>query len=123
MIGYVFLDAAGFVIGGGSNRVLPQGAEVLPKGITAMAARQMMQVDGVLVTRPALPLPEVSVFEITGRTVRFAGLPTGTVAATDDTLARYRMAVLPEVDGVITIDLPDPLYIPNRGHPAAPVSA
>ena len=107
MIHFVVLDAEGLVTGAGSNRVLKAGAVALPDGVTAMAAMQMMRWDGLLVPRPVLADPAVEPHEKTGLALRFADLPTGTVAEVDDVEAGYQMAVLTEIKGAIEIELPD----------------
>ena len=58
--------------------------------------------------RPTVPEPKVTVFEAAGRAVQFADLPPGTTAEITDVEAGYTIATLPEVKGLIDIELPEP---------------
>lgn len=108
MISYAFVDADGYVTGAGSGPRLREGAVELPDGITPMTSIATMQVDGVFVPRPMVPEPVVTAFEAAGRAVQFADLPPGTTAEIIDVDAGYTIATLPEVKGLIAIELPDP---------------
>lgn len=108
MISYAFVDADGYVTGAGSGPRLREGAVELPEGITPMTSIAVMLVDGVFVPRPTVPEPVVTAFEAAGRAVRFADLPPGTTAEIIDVDAGYTIATLPEVKGLIAIELPDP---------------
>lgn len=102
MIQFAFLDTENLVIAAGSNTLIPGGAVALPGEVTAEVAMRMMLLDGQFVQRPTLTEPELGV-----RQARFTGLPLGTTAVIDDILTGYQMATLPEVNGVIEIELPD----------------
>ena len=108
MISYAIVDAAGYVTGAGSGPRLREGAVELPEGITPMTSITMMQVDGVFVPRPTVPEPKVTEFEGAGRAVQFTDLPPGTTAEIIDVDAGYTIAMIPEVKGLIAIELPDP---------------
>lgn len=77
MIRYAFVDANGYVTGAGSGPNLGDGALELPEGISPSASVDKRHVDGRFIPRPALAAPEVTVFETSGRAVRFTGLPAG----------------------------------------------
>lgn len=108
MISYAFVDADGYVTGAGSTLRLIDGAVELPEGITPQSSIHMQQVDGAFVPRPTVPEPKVTAFEAAGRAVQFADLPPGTTAEITDVEAGYIIATLPEVKGLIAIELPDP---------------
>ena len=108
MITYAFVDADGYVTGAGSGLTLREGAVELPAGITPQSSIHLRLVDGAFVPRPAVPEPKVTEFEAAGRAVQFADLPPGTTAEIVDLEAGYTIATLPEVKGLIAIELPDP---------------
>ena len=108
MISYAFVDADGYVTGAGSTLRLIDGAVELPTGITPQTSIHMQLVDGAFVPRPTVPEPKVTEFEAAGRTVQFADLPPGTTAEITDVEAGYTIATLPEVKGLIAIELPEP---------------
>lgn len=108
MINFAFFDTDGYVTGAGSGPLLREGAVELPEGITPVASIHMMQVDGAFVTRPTVSKPQVTEFEAAGRAVRFTDLPPGTTTEISDVDVGYVMATVPEVEGVIDIELPDP---------------
>lgn len=108
MITYAFVDAAGYVTGAGSGPRLLDGAVELPAGVMPVASVDMQLVDGAFIPRPALAAPEVTVFETSGRAVRFTDLPAGTAAEIVDVDCGYSIASLPEAKGLIEIALPEP---------------
>ena len=108
MIRYALVDTDGYVTGAGSGPRLIEGAEELPEGITPQAAIHLQLLDGAFVPRPTVSEPKVTDFEASGRAVQFTDLPPGTTAEITDTEIGAVIVTLPEVKGVIEIELPDP---------------
>lgn len=109
MIHYAYVDMDGFVMRSGSALTVPPGAILLPEGgPIGIAALDLRIISGQFKRRPELPGPEVTAFQVNGLAIRFAGLPAGTTAEITDTLIGQQMAVLPEVQGIIQIELIDP---------------